>query len=225
MEDIDKRRETEEIGRRRETEGRKDDTRGEKETENGEGWNQEKKLERLLSVDSLYNKTTEEILILWKEKLKDQSAVTAILPAYIWETMSSRFLEHKIFLLPLPRNNGYEYFVVQFEGKEAHFTTLCNYQRHGENSPECFNLVHYTELLADKGIVLVAGEYDKNVITYEEASCLSVQILLYYGVNSEPKKLAHLERFTYNTDDFSHLDLIAELEASENVPLAQLIKG
>ena len=81
------------------------------------------------------------------------------------------------------------------------------------------------ETMVTTGIVLVAGEYDKNVITYEEASCLSVQILLYYGINSEPKKLAHLERFTYNTDDFSHLDLIAELEASKNVPLPQLFKG
>ena len=51
-----------------------------------------------------------------------------------------------------------------------------------------------------------------------------MQALLYYGGPS-PKMLAHLERFTHETDDFCHLDLIAELEAAQNVPLAPLFRG
>ena len=35
--------------------------------------------------------------------------------------------------------------------------------------------------------------------------------MLYYGGKDE-KKLAHLERFTHQTDDFNHLDLVAELD-------------
>ena len=68
------------------------------------------------------------------------------------------------FLFPLPRKEGYEFIVVQFEGKEAHFTTLINYQAFTENAPECLSLVHYTELMEDKGIVLMVGEYDKNIL-------------------------------------------------------------
>jgi hypothetical protein len=34
----------------------------------------------------------------------------------------------------------------------------------GENAPECLSLVHYTELMESKGIVLMAGEYDKNTL-------------------------------------------------------------
>ena len=185
----------------------------------------EKKLEKIIEINSLMDKTTEEISILWNAKHKDRNAVTAIIPSDIWETLSSRFLEHKTFLLPLPRNQGYEYFVVQFEGKEAHFTSLHNYQVYGENSPECLNLVYYTEILDDKDISLMLGEYDTNALTYGEASCLSVQLFLYYGVNSETKKLAHLERFSYNTEDFSHFDLIAELENSKNIPLPSMFKN
>ena len=185
----------------------------------------EKKLEKIIEINSLMDKTTEEISILWNEKHKDRNAVTAIIPSDIWEILSSRFLEHKTFLLPLPRNQGYEYFVVQFEGKEAHFTSLHNYQVYGENSPECLNLVYYTEILDDKDIALMLGEYDTNALTYGEASCLSVQLFLYYGVNSETKKLAHLERFSYNTEDFSHFDLIAELENSKNIPLPSMFKN
>ena len=35
------------------------------------------------------------------------------------------------FLLPLPRQEGYEFVVVQFAGNEAHFTALINYQVSG----------------------------------------------------------------------------------------------
>ena len=179
----------------------------------------EKKLENILDADLLGGKASEEISVMWTEAHLDKTAIVAVIPADVWETLSSRFLEHNTFLLPLPKNNGYEYMVIQFEGKQAHFTSLCNYQRYGENSPECLNLVYYPDLVDTKGMVLMSGEYDKNTITYEEATCLSVQLLCYYGVNSEPKKLAHLERFTYNTEEFSHFDLIAELESSKNIPL------
>ena len=179
----------------------------------------EKKLENILDINLLDDKTSEEISVMWTEAHKDKTAIVAVIPADVWETLSSRFVEHNTFLLPLPKNNGYEYMVIQFEGKQAHFTSLCNYQRYGENSPECLNLVYYPDLVDTKGMVLMSGEYDKNTITFEEATCLSVQLLCYYGVNSEPKKLGHLERFTYNTEEFSHFDLIAELESSKNIPI------
>ena len=68
------------------------------------------------------------------------------------------------FLFPLPRQQGYEFVVVQFDGNQAHFTTLINYQAYQENAPECLTLVHYTELAEEKGLVLMVGEYDTNVL-------------------------------------------------------------
>ena len=184
----------------------------------------EKKLEKILNIDELNDKCIEEISKLWNDKHDAKKAVTGILSAEVWQIFSSRIIEHNTFLLPLPRNQGYEFFVVQFDGKEAHFTSLYNYQVYGENSPEFLNLVHYTEILETKGLVLMSGDYDTNLITYEEASFLALQLVLYYGVTSEPKKLAHLERFTYNTEEFSHFDLIAELEDSKNIPHPSLLR-
>ena len=36
-------------------------------------------------------------------------------------------------------------------------------QTHGENAPECLTLVYYTEL-ADKDLVLMKGDYDKDIL-------------------------------------------------------------
>jgi ATP synthase F1 complex assembly factor 1 len=76
-------------------------------------------------------------------------------------------------LFPLPRKEGYEFVVVQFQGNEAHFTTLINYQAYEVNAPECLSLVHYTELAETKGIVLMVGEYDTNVLVSNNLSDLS----------------------------------------------------
>ena len=93
-----------------------------------------------------------------------QDAVAAVIPLDTYKVMEERFKEFNTFLFPLPRDMGYEFVVVQFLGHEAHFSTLINYQAHKENAPECLSMVHYTELAETKGIILMVGEFDKDVI-------------------------------------------------------------
>lgn len=83
--------------------------------------------------------------------------------------------------------------MCQFAGNEAHFTSLINFQvtlilailfylnflkifyvyilksvflfqTYGENSPECLTLVYYPDMADEKGIVLLRGDYDKNIL-------------------------------------------------------------
>ena len=54
--------------------------------------------------------------------------MAAVIPKDTYATMAERFTEFNTFLFPLPRDQGYEFIVVQFLGNEAHFTTLINYQ-------------------------------------------------------------------------------------------------
>ncbi|XP_071747863.1 ATP synthase mitochondrial F1 complex assembly factor 1 isoform X1 [Lepeophtheirus salmonis] len=186
----------------------------------------EKKLESIMKTELLMNNTKEEISTIWQEHHKNKDCISAVIPVDVFNEMKLRFKEFKTFLFPLPRKEGYEFIVVQFSGNEAHFTTLINFQAYKENSPECLTMVHYPELAEDKGIVLMVGEFDKNILSMSEASCLVVQALIYYGgdleVEGNLKRLKHLIDFKYNTDEFNHFDLIAGLEASRNIPLSQL---
>ncbi|XP_069693044.1 ATP synthase mitochondrial F1 complex assembly factor 1 isoform X2 [Periplaneta americana] len=118
--------------------------------------------------------------------------------------------EIKQFLFPLPRDKGYEFILCQFSGHESHFTPLINYQTHKENSPECLTMTHYTDI-KEKGLVLMRGEYNKDILNGSEAQCLANQLQLYYGQDNT-KRLQLLERFTYRPQEFKHMDLIAELE-------------
>jgi len=177
----------------------------------------QKKLSSLMKLEMVKDKTKAEIADIWRQyHANKEDAVAAVIPADMFEVMSQRFQQHKTFLFPLPRPEGYEFIVVQFdEGNSAHFTTLLNYQAHKEYAPECLTIAHYTDLVEDKDIVLIRGDFDKNILSPMDADWLGVQLLQYYGFQSSNKsssKLAHLERFTYDTDNFYVWDLIAELE-------------
>jgi len=180
-----------------------------------------KSLNSLVKIDLLNEKSAKEIEEIWCKHFSSKDAVAAVIPTQTYQVMQDRFKEFNTFLFPLPRDQGYEFFVVQFLNDEAHFTSLINYQAHKENAPECLSMVHYTEMSSDKGIVLMMGEYDKDVLSLSEARSLIVQTIQYDGVaNQSDKKFGHLFRFTYETDDFNHLDLIQELEVNPGFPMA-----
>jgi len=173
----------------------------------------QKSLDSIVKLELLSKKTAKEIEEIWCNHFSSKDCVAAVIPKDTYTRMAERFTEFNTFLFPLPRDQGYEFIVVQFLGNEAHFTTLINYQAHKENAPECLNMVHYPELAESKGLVLMVGEYDKDVLTESEARSLVVQTLQYYGwATSDHKKFGHLFRFTYETDEFNHIDLIQELE-------------
>eukprot|EP00088_Acartia_fossae_P039398 TRINITY_DN41007_c0_g1_i1.p1 TRINITY_DN41007_c0_g1~~TRINITY_DN41007_c0_g1_i1.p1 ORF type:complete len:170 (-),score=39.90 TRINITY_DN41007_c0_g1_i1:239-748(-) len=163
-----------------------------------------------MKLDLLHDKTKEEITELWTKHYSEKDAVCAVIPTETYKIMQGRFKEFNTFLFPLPRKNGYEFIMVQFQGNEAHFTTLINYQAHKENAPECLNLVHYTEFSESKGIVLMVGEFDKEVMTMLEAKCLADQVEIYYSRPS-PSKAELVRRFNKEPALFNHNHLIQEL--------------
>ncbi len=45
-------------------------------------------------------------------------------------------------------------------------------QTHKENAPECLTIALYPELIEEKNIVLMKGEFDKNVIVSKKESII-----------------------------------------------------
>jgi len=186
------------------------------------GMVKQKSLDKVMKVELLADKTAVEIATIWNEHFVSKDAVAAIIPLDTYKVMQERFKEFNTFLFPLPRDMGYEFVVVQFSGHEAHFSTLINYQAHKENAPECLSMVHYTELAEEKGIVLMVGEYDKDVLNPKEAKCLADQVEIYYSRPSE-SKLELLNKFTKSPQYFKHVDLISEMNNLEIEPLAESV--
>lgn len=169
------------------------------------------RLDDIMKVDMIQDKTKDEIIDIWKSYHTDKDYICGILTVDQFDKMFNRGKQYSTFLLPLPRKEGYEFIVSQFYGLEVHMTPLLWYQAHKENAPECLTMVHYTEFKDDKGIVLMRGEFDSKTINVQEAQCLANELQLYYCTEN-PKRLQLLETFTRKPDQFKHMDLIAQLE-------------
>lgn len=173
---------------------------------------QKHELNAVMKLELIQDKEPEEIKSIWQQyHIQKEDVIAAVLPTKDYEKLMERSQNHPIFLFALPRSQGYEFIMCQFERNVVHFTPLLYYQVHKENAPECLTVIHYTELKDSKGIVLMKGEYDKNVLDAKEAQCLANQLQLYY-TRDDPNKLKLLELFTKRPDEFKHMDLIKEIE-------------
>ncbi|XP_016977788.2 ATP synthase mitochondrial F1 complex assembly factor 1 [Drosophila rhopaloa] len=169
-----------------------------------------KKLTDIMKLELIADKSAEEVSQIWLEYHKTKEVLAATLSTSQYETLMTRAKEHPVFLLPLPRSEGFEFVMLQFAANTVHFTPLLAYQVHQENAPECLTLVHYTEV-EDKGVVLMRGEYDTKVLTAQEAQCLANELQMFY-LKPDEGKLSLLETFTRKPDEFKHMDLIKEVE-------------
>lgn len=88
-----------------------------------------KKLDDIMKLDLLQDKTADEIKNIWLEyhKHKDNVLVAAI-PTETYNLLTERSKEYPIFILPLPRSQGFEFFLLQFASNSVHFTPLLCYQ-------------------------------------------------------------------------------------------------
>ncbi|XP_052836873.1 ATP synthase mitochondrial F1 complex assembly factor 1 [Drosophila gunungcola] len=169
-----------------------------------------KKLTDIMKLELIADKGAEEISQIWLEYHKSKEVLAATLTTAQYETLMARAKEHPVFIIPLPRSEGFEFVMLQFAANTVHFTPLLAYQVHHENAPECLTMVHYTEV-QDKGVVLMRGEYDNKVLTAQEAQCLANELQMFY-LKPDEGKLRLLETFTRKPDEFKHMDLIKEVE-------------
>ncbi|XP_032680039.1 ATP synthase mitochondrial F1 complex assembly factor 1 isoform X2 [Odontomachus brunneus] len=171
----------------------------------------EAQLNSIMKVDMIRDKSREEIIEIWKEYHKQKDCICGTMTPEQYDKMFARGSQYSTFLLPLPREHGYEFIMCQFYGSEVHMTPLLWYQTHKENAPECLTMIHYTELRDDKDVVLMRGEFDTKLLSAQEAQCLANELQLYYCTDNE-HRLQLLDMFTHQPNEFKHMDLIAQLE-------------
>ncbi|ELU15477.1 hypothetical protein CAPTEDRAFT_19411 [Capitella teleta] len=170
-----------------------------------------KSLGEVMKLELLQEKTKEEIIEIWKEYHKNKDCIFGVIPKDEYHEIYARSCEFKTFIYPLPREQGYEFFVQQFDGHDCHFTPLIEYQTHKENAPANLTLTHYTDLMEEKGIVLMHGYPDTKCLSVHESQLLALQLKLYYGLQSG-LKFNLVRVFNNSPDNFRAMDVIKEFE-------------
>lgn len=179
----------------------------------------------IMDVDKLYSHVTSraELETIWMTYHKEESVkntpeaenflISGTIGADKFNQLQANSKTSPIFLLPLPRDTGYEFFLVQFHLNEVHMTSLLAYQVHKENAPECLKLVHFNECADKYGVVLMRGEFNKTVVNQMEVNCLINQLQLFYCTEADSASVKVLEKFTKNPDSFDHMEIIKHIES------------
>ncbi|BFY99627.1 hypothetical protein BsWGS_02667 [Bradybaena similaris] len=172
----------------------------------GAGMTSSKGLDSILKMDLVHDKTPEEIIRIWNQYHSGKDCVFAVLKAEEYENLREKSKECPVFVYPVRRDDGFEFILSQFDINEVYFTPLGMFQLVRENAPPCLTLTHYTDLMEDKGIVLMNGQYDEKVLKQQLALSLVQQMSIFYGRNSKFYNLVH--RFNYEPHNFQYQELI-----------------
>jgi len=170
------------------------------------------KLDGLMRTDRLGDVSAEDLGKVWTKYWSDRSTVSAIINADVYDAMSPRMREFPVFIYPLPREQGYEFYMSQFTEHHSFFTSLINYQMNGEDAPWqlCFKM--YPELKESHGVILMAGEFDGNALNLMEAQFLAQLQQLFYA-NPTERRVELLRNFNHFPDSFKHMDVVKEVES------------
>ncbi|KAJ1822795.1 hypothetical protein LPJ56_000618 [Coemansia sp. RSA 2599] len=168
-----------------------------------------KTLDQIMRLDLLEPKDAEEIGHIWNQYHATKNTISAAIPIETYRGLLEVARKNPLFVLPLPRDEGVEFFFLQFDHHQVHFTSLIEYKTNTVNARPYLTLTHYTDLAESKGVVLMRGELDSecNLIDTQNAQYLALQMQQFY-VTGGPEKRAILENFNQRPELFNYQELI-----------------
>ncbi|KAG2198268.1 hypothetical protein INT47_004352 [Mucor saturninus] len=170
-------------------------------------------LDKLVKLELLENETPEKIAQIWNAGHANKDCITAAIPSDIYEKLYKRSQEYPIFVVPMPREEGVEFFFLQFSFHQCNFTSLLEYKTKGSEARPFLTLTHFPELQKSKGIVLMKGDIndDPRMLTTANAQFLTFALQQFYVTGGE-EKLKLVEKFHKSPADFDFQQLIEAVE-------------
>lgn len=170
-----------------------------------------KTLDEILKLKLIAEETSEKIGEIWNSYHSTRKALSACLTADFYKQLHAKGKQYPMFVLPLAREEGYEMFLLQFQGHQIYFTPLAEYQLNQENSRPLFELTFYTDLAEDKKIVLMLGEgIEKGPLGLKDAQHLVYQLQIFYVTGNEAQK-DQVKKFWSDPSNFNYTQLIESL--------------
>ncbi|KAI8972646.1 ATP11 protein-domain-containing protein [Pilobolus umbonatus] len=169
-------------------------------------------LDSIVKLDRLAMEDTESIGKIWTEYHATRDGISAVIPASIYEPMHQLSKQYPLFILPLPRQTGLEFFFLQHQEHQCNFTSLLEYKSKGEKSRPFFTMTHYTDLSDSKGIVLMRGDiHPDKLISAKHAHFLAFLLQQFYATTDRNKRRL-VETFNDQPEIFDYRQLIKETE-------------
>ncbi|KAI8926404.1 ATP11 protein-domain-containing protein [Entophlyctis helioformis] len=173
-----------------------------------------KTLDQIVKVELLEKESPTSIADIWNKYHSAKTGLSASIDAAFYQKLHERGRQFPMFVLPLPRNEGYELFFMQFSGHQTYYTPLLEYKTNGAMARPSLVLTHYVDMAASKGIVLMVGELGDpsgGNLSILEAQNLVYQTQLFYSTGTKTQ-MDLVETFSNSPQTFSYEELIKAVE-------------
>ncbi|KAI8835890.1 ATP11 protein-domain-containing protein [Chytridium lagenaria] len=169
-------------------------------------------LHKVMKVDLLEKETAERISEIWNNfYFTKDGFISGAMSSDFYKTFKQRAAQYPFFVLPLPRESGYEFFFMQIYKSNVFFTPLLEYKTKQENARPHLVLTHFDELADSKKMVLMNGEIVSKVLTADDAKLLVYLLQMFYVTGSERKK-ALVEKFHKTPEGFNFQEVLDEAD-------------
>ncbi|KAF4550218.1 ATP11-like protein [Elsinoe fawcettii] len=182
-----------------------------------------KTLSSYIDVDKFRDLPEKEIETLWRLRhANNPRSLCGVVKANIFNQIVQAAKKNPQFILPIPREGqGAELHFLQWTFPSdttatVLFTNLAEFKLRGEFAQPHTTVTHHTDLLGEKGVVLVEGNVlpDRG-LTVDEGQFLVMMLTKFYGQGEESPRRHLLGQFTKGDETFSVEQL---LEEAEKVP-------
>ncbi|KAI8342065.1 ATP11 protein-domain-containing protein [Chlamydoabsidia padenii] len=170
-------------------------------------------LDKIVKLELFEKEDTKTIEKIWTQYHADKDCITAVIPRKVYDTLYQRSQAYPMFIVPMPRESGIEFFVMQFNFHQCHFTSLLEYKAKQSEARPFFTITHFPELADTKDIVLMRGEIsdEPRMIDTQNAQFLAFALQQFYATGGKTK-FDMVETFHKSPQDFDYEALIKEVE-------------
>ncbi|ORY93047.1 ATP11 protein-domain-containing protein [Syncephalastrum racemosum] len=170
-------------------------------------------LDKIVKLELFEKENPETIEKIWTDFHADKDCITAVIPKGTYDTLFQRSQKYPMFIVPMPREAGIEFFFMQFIFHQCHFTSLLEYKAKGTEARPFLTITHFPELADSKGIVLMKGEISDNprMIDTQNAQFLAFALQQFYATGAQ-SKFELVEKFHRAPHEFDYQELINEIE-------------
>ncbi|KAL9005967.1 MAG: hypothetical protein Q9188_001257 [Gyalolechia gomerana] len=180
-------------------------------------------LSSYLDLDKTAVLPPKEIEYIWRLRhASSPTSLCAILPSPTFSRIQRAARKHPQFILPLPREGSAaaEIHFMQWSFPAPHtvtvvFTHLAEYKLRGEFSQPHTTITMHTELMHEKGLVLMQGQvFEGRGVNVEEARWLVLCLQKFYGGDEKDGsgRRRLLEMFSQGNGAFKVEELVEEAE-------------
>ncbi|KAJ3090550.1 hypothetical protein HK100_007406 [Physocladia obscura] len=173
-----------------------------------------KPLHQIVDIARLSNELPERIELIWNEYHSSREGlISGVMQSSFYKNFKSKGKEFPLFILPLPRESGVEFYLLQFAFNQIYYTSLLEYKTKQTEAKPRLTLTHYDDFSHSKNIVLMRGEVDTetSLLKPEDARLLVLLTQMFYATGGESKKKL-VEIFNKSPQEFDYQLLISECE-------------